>query len=181
MPRSKLRLKTRRLLLRTLKECDAEAIKENITEEVKKWLPEIPWPYTLDHAREYICNSISHLERGTAYNFGIVFENKLIGTISLYNIDKKEKKARLGYLLNKNYWGMGIMREAVEKVIEFGFMELNLEEIYTGVILENKPSYNLLKKIGFREKKTNFQRFLIEGKYHDEVILSLSKNIKNES
>lgn len=47
-------LKTKRLFLRNLRKEDSLSMKRNITKEVIRWLPSIPWPYTLNNANDYI-------------------------------------------------------------------------------------------------------------------------------
>ncbi|MEM4282247.1 MAG: GNAT family N-acetyltransferase [Candidatus Woesearchaeota archaeon] len=168
-------LKTKRLFLRNLRKEDSISIKKNITKEVIKWLPSIPWPYTLDNANDYIKESIRNFKKGKAYDFGIIFNKKLIGTISLYEIDRINQRAGLAYLLNRKYWNRGIMSEAVERVLLFGFNELNLKKIFTKVIAENKKSLKLLSKFKFNVDGINPKHHYLRGKFYDEIILSLLK------
>ncbi|MEM4330691.1 MAG: GNAT family N-acetyltransferase [Candidatus Pacearchaeota archaeon] len=100
-------LKTKRLFLRNLRKEDSLSIKRNITKEVIRWLPSIPWPYALNNANDYIKESIRNFKKGKAYDFGIIFNKKLIGTISLYEIDRINRRAGLAYLLNREYWNRG--------------------------------------------------------------------------
>jgi len=169
-------IKTKRLLLRNLRIEDARYIKRNISKEVIKWLPEIPWPYTFSDAKEYIKNSLFNFKNKTSYDFCILFNDKLIGTISLSEVNFKHKRARLSYLLNRNYWGKGIMTEAVLAILFFCFNKLKLQKIYTGVIQENLRSLRLLKKLKFKKEGINRRHFLINNKFYDEIILGLLKD-----
>lgn len=62
----------------------------------------------------------------------------------------KEKEGReLGMVLSKDYWGSGLMTEAVKKVISYLFEKENLDFIVSGYFDENKGSENVQRKCGF--------------------------------
>ena len=172
-------IKTPRLTLRKLQDSDDIDLKNNISKDVIRWLPNIPFPYDLACAKEYITRSKEGFRNQSTLDFGIILKGKLIGTISLSKIDFKLKKARLAYLLNKNFWGIGIMSEAVGCILKYGFEHLKLKKIYTGVILENKASCKILIKHKFEEAGANKNHYLIKGKYYDKIIMVLySKDYK---
>jgi len=172
-------IRTTRLTLRKLQDSDDTDLKNNISKEVVRWLPDIPFPYSLDCVKKYIARSKEDFKNKKALDFGIIFEGRLIGTISLSKIDFKLKEARLAYLLNKNFWGMGIVSEAIEHVLKYGFEHLKLNRIYTGIILENKASYKILIKYRFKKVGITQNHHFIRGKHYDEIIMALySKNYK---
>ena len=76
-------------------------------------------------------------------------EDKLIGTICLFNISKELKTCEIGYELLAEYHGKGIMKEAAKKVIEFARQILDIETIEAYTHKENESSINLLKALGF--------------------------------
>ncbi len=74
----------------------------------------------------------------------------LIGTCGYHRWRKGETNtAEIGYDLSPAYWGQGVMQEALEKIISFGFTEMGLVIIEAEVEPENGRSINLLKKLGF--------------------------------
>jgi ribosomal-protein-alanine N-acetyltransferase len=60
-------------------------------------------------------------------------------------------QAELGYDLGYAYWGQGLMREALEVLIAFGFEQMLLDDIVTEVDVNNTRSIALLKRLGFRQ------------------------------
>lgn len=76
-------------------------------------------------------------------------EDKLIGTICLFNISKELKTCEIGYELLAEYHGKGIMKEAAKKVIEFASQTLDIETIEAYTHKENESSNNFLKALGF--------------------------------
>jgi ribosomal-protein-alanine N-acetyltransferase len=83
--------------------------------------------------------------------------------------------ADIAYYLSKNYWNQGIMSEAAQEVVRFGFEELGLHRIQTTVLPENIHSLKILKKIGFVEE--GLLRQYNHGKeFKDTIMLSMLKD-----
>ncbi|MFD0048113.1 GNAT family N-acetyltransferase [Actinomycetes bacterium NPDC127524] len=77
---------------------------------------------------------------------------KFIGTIGFYYLRKNEDFiAEVGFDLCKDYWGKGLMSEAMKEVISFGFTEMGLDTIDATVDSKNQRSINLMRKLGFKE------------------------------
>lgn len=83
--------------------------------------------------------------------WGISFKNRreLIGSICLWNFSEDKKVAEVGYELLPDFHRNGVMSEALERVLEYGFNELNLQEIIAKTNKDNENSKNLLKKHQF--------------------------------
>ena len=65
-----------------------------------------------------------------------------------------DKKGReLGYVLSKDYWGLGIMPEAVKEVINYCFNELKLDFLVCCNYIDNNQSKRVKEKCGFKEYK----------------------------
>jgi len=76
---------------------------------------------------------------------------QVIGSISIWNINIEEDNAELGYGIIPSYQGQGLMREALLRVIEYGFSRMNLKELDAYTEENNARSINLLKKCDFNE------------------------------
>ena len=72
-----------------------------------------------------------------------------IGNIVLEGYDEKNKSLEIAYNLHPNYWRKGYMTEAVLKVMDYAYTNLNIENITCGYAEENYKSKGLNKKIGF--------------------------------
>ena len=77
--------------------------------------------------------------------------NKVIGSISIWNLEKEAKRGELGYGIVPNYQGLGLMKEALLSVIAYGFdvMKLKILEAYTEE--NNRSSIKLLESCKFSE------------------------------
>lgn len=72
-----------------------------------------------------------------------------IGSICLWNFDFENNVAEIGYELAPEFQGNGFMQEALSKVINFGFNELNLQTIEAFTDQNNQSSINVLLKYNF--------------------------------
>ena len=98
-----------------------------------------------------------------------------LGTISLYNIDKKHSFASLGFQLAKDYWGRGVMNESLKVFIKFVFEELNFHRIEAQTFIGNERSIKVLNRLNFTKEGQLRQNFLIEGKFEDSYLFSILK------
>jgi [ribosomal protein S5]-alanine N-acetyltransferase len=127
---------------------------------VSKHLWEIPNPYSIDDALEFIKCANSDFNTLKALHFAI--ESKIIprsrnnlkfvGTIRVKNIDLVNKKADLGYWIGEQYWGRGIATECLKLIIDYAFSaELGLKQLCAYVFPENKASIRVLEKNGMNK------------------------------
>ena len=145
-------LKTQRLLLRKLNTSDAEAILSlRSNDEVMKYIPR-PYLKTKEDALELIAMFDDKIENSIGINWGISFLNepeKIIGIIGYYRMKPEHYRAEVGYMLFPEYNGKGIVSEALQKVVEYGFNEMKLHSIEAILDPENLASEKVLLKNGF--------------------------------
>lgn len=92
--------------------------------------------------------------------FAIVYKenNKVIGSLGVEKYFMEDKLdefknlygREIGYVLSKDYWGKGLMPEAVKCVINYLFNECNLDFIICGYYLFNNQSKRVQEKCGFK-------------------------------
>ena len=147
-------IKTERLLLRKIEELDCDTIlflRSNKT--VNKFIerPETKKIKNKTDAIKYINEINEAIEKNKSISWGITYKTnrKIIGTICLWNFSKKNKTAEVGYDLNPEFQGLGIMSEALNSIIDFGFNNLKLDTVEAFTHWENENSRKLLEKKGF--------------------------------
>jgi len=168
-------IETPRLVLRAWKKEDVDDLYEWLKDlDVAKNLT-VPYPYTRDHAEQFILNHLYHNKE--SYSFAIVLKstNKVIGGTSLdFNKDLKQYKG--GIWFNKKYIGKGFGTEAFSARAEFAFNYLNLQELNNGYFEWNEKSFNMQQKLGYKKigTKTTFCPTL--NKDVVEVLTRLNKS-----
>ncbi|MBS1524064.1 MAG: GNAT family N-acetyltransferase [Bacteroidetes bacterium] len=144
-------LTTERLFLRDLQPDDAEEIYRLRKDEKVNELIGRQSAVTIDDAREFIGKILLLAENYEVVMWAITLigSNKLAGTILYWHIERLKDKAEVGYELLPEYQGKGIMTEALEKVIEFGFKELRFKTITANPNGKNLKSIQVLERHGF--------------------------------
>lgn len=98
---------------------------------------------------------------------------RIIGTVCLYDISSSTSRAEVGYKFSSEYHHMGYATEAVEKLVDIAFSELNLHRLCAHVQENNIPSIRLLVGLGF-EKEGLCRDFLcLNGTWTDHLQYSL--------
>ncbi len=145
-------LHSERLSLRPLALSDAPAIFDlRSNDVVRKFIDRIKYQ-DLEEAEAFI----EKIQDGIAadeYKFWVIcLKNnpKLLGTICFWNFSEDRQCAELGYELFPTYHRKGIMNEACQVVLEYGFEQLNLQKIEAFTHKDNTGSRGLLLKNQFQ-------------------------------
>lgn len=165
-------IKTKRLFLRKIEELDCEVIlflrsNETVTKFIER--PENRKTKNKTDAIKFIKEINEAFEKNKSITWGITLKNnpKIIGTICLWNFSENNKIAEVGYDLNPDFQRRGIMSEALNSIIVFGFNELKLDKIEAFTHYKNENSKKLLEKYGFkyidyRKDKDNTSNIIFE-------------------
>ena len=76
--------------------------------------------------------------------------NQMIGSIKFEKLDEIKGEAELGYFLRKDFWGKGLMTEAVKELVYLSFEKFQLKELKIVTHVENAGSQKVALKSGFR-------------------------------
>lgn len=76
--------------------------------------------------------------------------NRMIGSIKFEKLDEIKGEAELGYFLRKDFWGKGLMTEAVKELVYLSFEKFQLKELKIITHVENAGSQKVALKAGFR-------------------------------
>ena len=135
----------------------------------------LPYPYTEQDGKEFISAMLSSDESET-FAFAITVDNMVIGSIGIFrqgNIHRQT--AELGYYIAEEYWGKGIMTEAVKQICEYVFANSDIIRIYAEPFAYNIASCRALEKAGFQYEGTLRSNAVKNGKVIDMKMYSLLK------
>lgn len=169
---------TNRLILRPWEESDAESLYEYAKDSQVG--PMAGWPVhtSVENSREIIKNVLS---ASKTYAVCLREDNKAIGSIGLMigkasNIDIPDTEGEIGYWLGVPFWGMGLIPEAVNKIISYAFEELKLEKLWCEYFEGNIKSKRVQEKCGFTYHHTEVEKSLpLLGEVRTEHINCLTR------
>lgn len=119
---------------------------------------------TLEEVKQFIMDRISDFKVKKGITWMIYHKDikQKIGSICYWNFNFETSTSEIGYELVSEFQGKGFMQEALSKVINFGFNELNLQTIEAFTDKNNKPSINALLKFNFIQN-TKFESKEVEN------------------
>ena len=91
----------------------------------------------------------------------------LIGAIRFNHFDKKWKAGEIGYELHPEFWGRGLMTEALRAVAAYGHQVFQLNRLEAWTLPGNGASDRVLEKVGFQHEGTLRQKARFKGAFHD--------------
>ena len=135
----------------------------------------LPYPYTEQDGKEFISAMLSADENET-FAFAIIVDDMVIGSIGIFRQDNIHRQtAELGYYIAEEYWGKGIMAEAVKQICEYVFGNSDIIRIYAEPFAYNIASCRVLEKAGFQYEGTLRSNAVKNSKVIDMKMYSLLK------
>ena len=172
-------LETERTRLRRITDSDLDFIFNHFRDpDACRYLVDAEPPSSPEESQEIInwCNGNNNPQsRQNRWLIVLKESGQSIGTVGFHNLDRTNHIAEIGYDLEPDYWGRGIMAEVLQRVLDFGFSEMQLNRVQAFVHLQNVGSYRLLRKLGFVAEGVIRDRHFFRGSYYDHHLLSLLK------
>lgn len=109
----------------------------------------LPYPYTEQDGLDYISTMLAADESNT-FAFAVSADGKVIGSIGAFRQDNIHRQtAELGYYISEEYWGKGIVTEAVKQLCDYVFTHTDIIRIYAEPFAFNIGSCRVLEKKRF--------------------------------
>ncbi len=166
---------TERLVLRQIiNEDETNLFLMRSNANIMRYIPR-PLPKTIADVKPLLQTFKEGVSKGESITWGITLkpDDKIIGTIGFVRMSKENHRAEVGYLLNEDYHGTGIMLEALKVISHYGFETLQLHSIEAHVRPENIASRKLLEKTGFIQEAHFIENFFYNDQFEDTVVYAL--------
>ena len=133
----------------------------------------LPYPYSEQDGIDFISSMLSANEDET-FAFAITLDDKAIGSIGVFRQQNIHRQiAEMGYYIAEEYWGKGIMTDAVKQICEYVFKNSDILRIYAEPFAYNIGSCRVLEKAGFQYEGTLRNNAVKNGKVIDMKMYSL--------
>ena len=170
-------LQADRVQLRPLHPSDVDGIYEVFSNaEVMRYWSTPPLP-NKSAAEQLIAEIINDVASGKMMKWAIArkLDDLAIGTATLFNPDLNNGRAELGYALGREYWGQGLMGEALQALLNYAFEELELRRLEADVDPRNAASIRTLERLGFKREGYLRERWHVDGEIQDALFYGLLK------
>src|SRR5665213_3306848 len=166
-----------RIRLATLVESDYEAWL-SVRTRCRSWL--VPWeprskgaPLAPEDAGSFAARcAMRERERqlGSGFGFGIFLEGRFAGEITLSSIQRGPfQNGSIGYWIDKDVAGEGLIPESVVLVLQFAFQTLRLHRVEVAIIPRNAASRRVVEKLELRDEGVALGFLEINGEWEDHV------------
>lgn len=156
-----------KLSLQLRHEEDAEsffALVEKNRENFDIWFPWVKKTQSGEDMKVFILKCQEEFKSGTSADFGVMYEGRWIGSMGFHTINTKNAWAEIGYWIDKEYEGKGLMTECVKAVIDYGFRDHHLHRIQIKCDARNLKSKAIPERLGF-----TLEGVIREDHKHDDV------------
>lgn len=105
-----------------------------------------------------------------------ITDHQLLGEISLYNLNSKNRSVGIGYFTGPEYRQQGYTKEGLSLLLNYLFAVVDLNKVMADTGAFNQASIALLKSLGFQQDGCLRQHQLLDGVLHDQLLFSLLAN-----
>jgi [ribosomal protein S5]-alanine N-acetyltransferase len=178
------RVVTERLVLRPPRTTDVPELRRSLranTEHLRQWsVAPTPGddPSSLASVSRTILRNRREWKRGQSYVLMITprgDEDRIIGRIALGGVLLGAfQNAYVGYWIDGERQGRGLMTEAVRATTTFAFRAAGLHRLQAAVMPRNASSQRVLEKVGYRREGTAQRYLCIAGEWEDHVIFAVT-------
>ena len=141
-------LKSERLTLRSWYESDLEFVYRSCQDPQIIEFTTIPVPYSKLEAQKFIETKNEEFNTKQCIAFVGLLKEKPALSISLHHINDFDQECQIGYWVNADFRGQGLIKEAITLLTDYGF-SIGFRRIEAYVLPENLSSQNALKSSGY--------------------------------
>jgi len=153
----------------------AEVVRENL-EHLQPWMPWAVDDYSVANAKEWIRQTYDGLAQDGQFSALIFFDDKFVGTIGFHDLDLQNKRAAVGYWIDRSYEGRGIITRCCGVLIDYLFDRMDLNRLQINCAAENTRSRAIPERLGFTLEGTFRQYEFREDRSGDWVVYGLLKS-----
>jgi len=149
---------------------------ERNREWLRRWLPWVREGYSIEDTRAFLADCENANASGISLTTGIWFSGKFCGAIGLHKIDLMHRSTSIGYWIDADFSGKGIMTSACRAMVSEGFMTYGIHRIEIRCATGNTASCAIPRRLGFQEEGLLREA---EWLYDHWVDLKLFATLKN--
>jgi ribosomal-protein-serine acetyltransferase len=144
-------------------------------QHLRQWLPWVDHMRSVDDFRKYINACKQRYTSSSEMGYVIMAGHAMIGRLGLYNIDLNNRSASIGYWLDQQWLGKGVITRCCQAMINAGFSQLHLNRIEIRAAVENYKSQAIPERLGFKKEGIIRQAEFVNNQFVDLYVYSLLK------
>jgi [ribosomal protein S5]-alanine N-acetyltransferase len=185
VPSLTTRLLTPRLVLRPPRTNDVGEIRRLLRqnhEHLKPWNPAPPPgddPTSITEVSKTVLRQRREWKRGSSFVFMVAMRDepaRFIGKLALNGVMRGAMcGAYLGYWMDAEHQGKGLVTEAIAAVLDFAFGPAGLHRVQAAIMPRNSRSLRVAEKLGFRREGYAERYLQIAGQWEDHILFAKTR------
>lgn len=168
-----------RLRLRGFREDDLHDLYAMHSDPVVNRYWSFPAWTDIEQARDYLARALAGRDAERMLCWAIAERgaerdsDRLIGTATVFAINREQGRAEIGYGLRASHWGLGYAQEALRPVLSHAFDALGLRRLEADIDPRNAGSCRLVERLGFVREGVFRERWDVAGEVCDSAMYGL--------
>ncbi|GCE31624.1 50S ribosomal protein L7 serine acetyltransferase [Dictyobacter alpinus] len=142
-------------------------------EYLQEWMPWAAFEQTPTSLRAYMQNTMLQFVEGKGLPTNLWYRGQFAGTIGFSRMSHEQRMAEIGYWLDKDLQGRGIITKACRTLVDYAFQEYGFNKVEIHAAAGNKPSRSVAERLGFTQEGILRQVEWLKGKPHDMVVYGM--------
>ncbi|WP_054958056.1 GNAT family N-acetyltransferase [Paenibacillus dakarensis] len=118
-------------------------------DRLRQWLPWVDSVTEVEHSANYIRGAMKQAADNGGFSAGIWVREELAGTISFHEIDWNNRSVGIGYWLDKEFQGQGLVTSACRAFTDHALMRMGLNRVEIRCATTNRRSRAIPERLGF--------------------------------
>ena len=151
-------------------------------ERLRPWMPWAVDDYSIEMANEFIARSLRAFADEGRFEAVIIYDGKIVGCIGFHNLDKVNRSAHIGYWIDGEHEGKGIVTRCCLAVINYLFETVNLNRVQINCNVDNHRSRAIPERAGFKLEGIQRQVEFLHDRFGDWAVYAILReewNAKN--
>jgi ribosomal-protein-serine acetyltransferase len=140
---------------------------------LKKWLSWLDLVQTFEDTETFIDTAVDQHTHNQGTTFAILYRGDLVGVAGFNLVDYQYQWGAIGYWLCTSCTGKGVVTKVVQMLLEYGFVENNLNKIEIRCAEKNHKSRAVPERLGFTYEATLRQCEWLYDRYVDHAVYSM--------
>jgi len=131
----------------------------------------------VEETKTTIQNWFEDYKEDNKYHWGICLDDgEMIGSVGVFNISEYDYKAEIGYCIGRKWWSQGYTSEAVKAVIDYMFINTDIERIEAYHSVENPASGRVMAKAGMINEGFAQSKYKSPDGFQDCDLYGITRN-----
>lgn len=142
-------------------------------EHLREWMSWAAFKQTPEVISSYMRGSMQQFAGGVGLPTNLWYRGQMVGSIGFPRMSWETRMAEIGYWLDKDMQGKGIITRAAKALTTYAFEEYGLNKVEIHAAVSNKKSRAVPERLGFTQEGILRQAEWLNGKAHDMIVYGM--------